>query len=443
MKILFIENRYKTHFWKALAAELQERGCEVLFLIQNHRFEVEGFPNAVIPYPRKKERVDSGAEFGFIETADRSCNCFAGNSHHYRFYYEKISAVIAEYQPDLVVGEATVFHELLAIQICREEEIVYLNPSSSSYPKNRFSLYQYDTKLAYRGSAETCSDARCDELIEAISQRKIQPDYMLKHQVDQAFDDDKTYPQPGSWRDRNIILQAYAAGERYNTPHPLRKLLHDRRLSQLKIEWNALAAERADSMADKKIILYPLQMQPEANLDVWGQKHRDQAELVAMLAKALPDDCCLLVKANPKVKYELNEALLARVRENKNSVPLALAVKMEEVFPQADLIVTVTGTIAIEAVLSGKPLALLGESVVKGGAGVIWLDQAAELSAALERLAAGFPTATQEEKRALIRRLLSSSYAGLISDPCHAPTCLDAENIKQVATVIHAAVQGK
>jgi len=443
MKILFIENRYKTHFWSALAQELKFSGIEVEFLVQNNHFKVDGFKNWVIAYPTKTDFLvtEVNEAFGFIVNSDRNINYFSANSDHYTFYSKNISAILTQSKPDLVVGESTLFHELLVIKACREQRISYLNPSSSSYPKGRFSLYQYDTKTPFQGSGENLSDQECDDLIEAIAQRQLKPDYMASVGVKKPRSKQR-YPIPGSWRDRLTLLQAYFLGERYNTPSPLKKWRYDRGLVALKQSWNRLAAACQSRMVDKKIVLYPLQMQPEANLDVWGQKYRHQERLVQELAEALPEDYVLVVKANPKVKYELNAELLQIIEASDRIVPLDLQAEMGDIFSQAKLIVTVTGTVAIEAVLSDKPLALLAESVVSESLGVDCLDHPSDIREVLKRLESnGFILADQEAKRALVRRLLSSSYAGLISDPCHAPHCLDKENIVQVSQVLRAALR--
>ena len=55
MKILFIENRYKTSWWELIAKELEIRGHEVCFLIQNKRFKPNIENCYIIPYPKKFE----------------------------------------------------------------------------------------------------------------------------------------------------------------------------------------------------------------------------------------------------------------------------------------------------------------------------------------------------------------------------------------------------
>ncbi|WP_309498781.1 hypothetical protein [Sulfurovum sp.] len=436
MKILFVENRYKTYFWEQIAKELSKHGHEIFWLIQNHTF-APAFANVYkVPYPATKLQLeneeDSQSIFDFIQTTDRIINYFNGANHHYSYYYKEFMKIITDVKPNLVIGESTLFHELMIIDICKKNNILYLHPSSTSYPIGRFSFFAYDTKEPFNGSNEILSDEECDLLIQNISDRKIVPDYMKK--VERT---NSSYPTAGSIRDKWTIMSSFFKGEIYNTPSPLRKLAQDLKVKNTLRKWDKLAESSNQKLPTKNIILYPLQMQPEANLDVWGNQFRNQTQLAKELAAALPEDWHLVIKTNPKSKYEMNEALLQVVKNTNNIIPLHSNTPMKDIFDLSTLVVTVTGTVAIECILVSKPLGLLGPSVVKGFNGCNILQNPKEINNVISLTKNNqFTPANINDKRNLIKKLVASSYKGLITDPVSNPNCLQQDNLDLIVQAI-------
>ena len=53
MKLLFIENKYKTIFWEKIAEKLHKQGHEIYWIVQNHSFKPSVGKSYIIPYPGK------------------------------------------------------------------------------------------------------------------------------------------------------------------------------------------------------------------------------------------------------------------------------------------------------------------------------------------------------------------------------------------------------
>ena len=436
MKILFVENRYKTYFWENIAKDLSKHGHEISWIIQNNTFAPATSNVYKVPYPITKSQLESQEDnkniFDFIQTTDRIIRYFNGTNHHYSYYYKEFMKIVTDVKPNLVIGESTLFHELMIIDICKKNNILYLHPSSTSYPIGRFSFFLYDTKEPFKGSDETLSNEECDLLIQNISSRKIVPDYMKK--IETASSE---YPSVGSLEDKWTIMSSYFKGEVYNTPSPLRKLIQDKKVKNVLNKWNKLTQDGSKKSPIKNIVLYPLQMQPEANLDVWGNQFRDQTQLVRELAATLPKDWYLVIKTNPKSKYEMNEALLEVAKNTNNIIPLHSSTSMKDIFDLSTIVVTVTGTVAIECILVGKPLGLLGPSVVKGFNGCSILRESGEIINVISLVEnKQFTAANIDDKRNLIRKLVTSSYKGLITDPVSNPNCLQQDNLDLIVQAI-------
>ncbi|MEO1032360.1 MAG: hypothetical protein AAFX55_13190 [Bacteroidota bacterium] len=422
MTLLFIENRYKTYFFEPIAQQLKFEGHDIHWLIQNKQFlPSKEFNNYIVDYPKSNLNYE---EIDYVEKvifSDRQINHFNKKDKSYFYYYNtKIEELIKIIEPDVVFGESTAFHELLTIENCKRLNILYLNPSTCRYPVGRFSFYKYDTLEPYSGSGEELGDEMAKEIINQIVNRKAIPNYMAPIKTSRA----------AIIKDKIKKTLAYCRGETYNTPNPLIKYRLEKKKKDNIVRWNKSALQVVEE-AEAFKILYPLQMQPEANIDVWGRPYRNQTQLIEDISKALPPNTLLYVKPNPKSKYELGQDLIHFIENNSNIRALHHTTKMDEVLPLVDLVITVTGTIAIECILSNKPVATLVETINNRARNCrfihdIMLDIPKIVSIISEN---EFPRLTDEEKVEYINLLNRTSFKGLVSDPLSDINCISEENI--------------
>lgn len=425
MKLLFIENRYKTFFFESITKELTVKGYEIHWLIQNKEFTPSSeFKLHSIRYPKGNYKFVKDEAVETVIKSDRQLNHFDKKDTSYFYYYnEKIRKLLKKIKPDLVFGESTAFHELLTINNCKELDILYLNPSTCRYPIGRFSFYKYDTLEPYQGSKEILSKKDAEITIDQIVNRKTVPDYM------------KPIPVSNNKKvkDQFKKVYSYIKGERFNTPNPLIKY----KLEKLKVsnilEWDNIAVNSIDEDTKFKV-LYPLQMQPEANIDVWGRKHRNQSKLISKIANQLPKNAVLYVKPNPKSKYELNKDIIKVIKENEKIIPLKHSSKMDAVLPKIDLVITVTGTIAIECILSNKPVVNLVNTINNEAKNCSYIDlKENELENQINKVKEDkFYKLNISEKIDFINILNSSSYKGIVSDPFSDLNCLSEYNMNNI-----------
>lgn len=77
------------------------------------------------------------------------------------------------------------------------------------------------------------------------------------------------------------LTVSYYKGEHYDTPAPWVKRCIEQERKRNIARWNLLAEKQTGKLdASGFKILYPLQMQPEANIDVWGRKYNNQLQLI-------------------------------------------------------------------------------------------------------------------------------------------------------------------
>lgn len=422
MKILFVENRYATWVYAAVARELILRGHEIHWLVQNPMFAPDFGTVHVIPFPKKKQITTTDTSYDWLARTDRGLLHFGATKEHYPAYDRAIGQIIGDVRPDVTFGESTEFHELLTINHCKRMEVPYLVPYVMRYPTDRMAFVAFDTMDPVGGDGTQLTTEEVDAMISGIRQRQVVPSYMRP-----------TAPAPITHRihrlvDKARITLGWLRGERYITPSPLRKLALNAARNTAHQQWEAQAQAnwlRWENLLSEGTpwVLYAMQMQPESNLDVWGAPWNDQTLLIREAAMALQSvGAILVVKPNPKSKYEMTSELTELIASLPNVIALPHNTPMANVFPHAPLVLSVTGTVLMECVFAGKPVASLGSHAMAKYPGVIHLEQPNSIAQALkESLSCRAPCATQTQARDLLQSLQATSYSASIWDPVAQP----------------------
>lgn len=432
MKLLFIENRYATWVYAAVAKRLETMGHEIHWLVQNPAFTPRFGQVHVMPFPPLSHpAMHHGAEFDWLARTDRGVLHFGATGSHYPHYDAQVCNHLARTQPDVIFGEATEFHELLVIRQAKALGIPYLSPSVTRYPADRLAFLAYDSLEPFGGDGSTLSDADADRMLDGIRHRKVVPSYMRP-----ATAVPITLPMI-KVADKARITWGWLRGERYISPSPRRKLALNAAQRNARARWEIHAASQQNRWTDLRAskqpwVLYALQMQPEGNIDVWGTPWNDQPELIRRAAEALDRiGAMLVVKPNPKSKYEMSERLNQIVSSIPNLLTLPHSTPMTEVFPHAPMVLTVTGTVLMECIFSGKPVACLGGHAMARYPGVTPVSEPEALAPVLLAALRGeVITASHEQGRALLQRLHAHSYPAAIWDPVTQPHFATSEVIQ-------------
>lgn len=421
-------------FWSAVADLLEQRGHVISWIVQN-ALEAPPEKGRAIVKLRLPSAVDMRADAPIPEAVetDRGRTLFGAGHGHYLHYQAEIDRALRELRPDVIIGESTLFHELLIIAACQDQGIPYLHPTSTRYPGGRMVIFAGNTQTTVVGSGETWPEDRLQALAEAIQTGSKLPDYMR-------------IPSRGAalllklrlLAGRTRSLGGRLRGERYNTPSLARKIALSRGLKVNLQAWRSL--ERAPDQGPDAgpVILYPLQMQPEANIEVWGQPFHDQVAVIERCLSALPPNGKVAVKSNPKAKYEVSNALLALARSDRRVVLLPLDWRMPQAQAVAIGSVTVTGTVGYEAVFGRGRCLSLRHPMITEMFPSLHADTPEE---AVTRLLAD-PTAGRgcpEMARLLLDRIIATSFPGVINEPAYDMTCMSKENVTQVGDALERA----
>lgn len=429
-RILFVENRYRTALWEIIAQHfLREHDVEIHWIVQNHGFEPSIGAVHLLPYPsgrlRKEKRYDKDIEK--VIASNRAINYFGVDDDSFIFEYkDSIDIILSAVKPDLAIGECTQAHELLTSQWMKRHDKPYIHPSSCRYPVSSFSFYEYDT-LSPFCTNPNAKLKKAASIVQAIASRNAKPTYMLAlYQLSTKE----------ILLDKTKLTWNYIKGERFNTPNPFIK----RNLSEYskirRAAWEEKALSKPLPFGQGLKICFPLHMQPEANVDVWGYPFNNQLKVIEMIATSLPNEAIAYIKPNPKSKYELSEELLTFIESRENIQHLSHSSSMDHVFDNVDAFVTITGTVAIECLMSSKPVAVLGGLFpdTKPGKGYQQIKNGEELKSFFNAVIVNeVELYDKQDKIDFITNRMKNAFEGVLGDGLQSQQWLKSDqNMKQV-----------
>ena len=186
------------------------------------------------------------------------------------------------------------------------------------------------------------------------------------------------------------------------------------------IKWENIAVD-IKSLKNDFYVLYAMQMQPESNIDVWGHPNNNQAKVIEWIVKQLKEGEKLVIKPNPKSKYEISEELLTLISKHKDKIKvLRHSSKMDELWCFINLVVTVTGTISIECIFDNKPVVILGQGLQTKQKNCLAVDINSDLIKIIDNIKLGvFPILTENEKIVFLKELVDTSFEGINGDGLH------------------------
>jgi len=421
MKILFIENRSKTHFYERIADELKKEHS-IIFLNYNKVFKANNYQNILLQPLYKKNNIKRiyTKEIKKITDADRGLKFFNVKRNEYIFSYKLvIDNILERIKPDIIFGESTLFYEQLVINWAKRNNTLYLHPTSNRYPPNRLVFYQYDSMKPFGGSEERLSENEYLGILDKIKSGSLKPEYtkLIKQPI---FTKIKYYVR---------ITIGNVLFDKYMTPSIGRKWFLEKRKKKNIETWDNFAFD--DFLKEQGLfyILYPLQMQPEMNIDYWGYPNFDQVKILKKLIQLTDDNIRVIIKPNPKSKYEMSQELIKLMKSSYRFIPLAHSVKMSDIFNKVDLVVTNTGTISLECFFSGKPCLVFGkfdnEFLVQKD-----LNDINKIITQIKNRKYEFPC--EDDKINFLKYSIKNSYPGTIGDPVSTPDILRDENIELV-----------
>ena len=381
-KILFIENRRAIFYYDKVAEQLSKK-YEIHWLVQNNLFVPKTGINHIIKYPSQKNLNNLNAKkiFRTIYDSDRGRRFYHNKTDHYQYYYQEIEKIIKKVNPSLIIGEADLFHELMVIDISKKMKIRYIFPAGTRYPKYRTSFYKYDTLNPLTNKGKPVSILKIKKIAKLIKNNKYELDYMQKENFIKKIEN--LYFQ-------FYVFFSYIFGEKFNTPSPIKFVSSRLERSFLKVKWRFDSyinkVKTNDILENKKIVLFPLQMQPEVSTDVWSYPYINQEQTILELSKSLKKiNYVLAVKANPKFKFELNIRTYKKIKKISNVILIPQSTSMNYLLKKCNAIFSITGTVIFESVFLGKNIFVTSNSPFSNFRGVTKVNSLSDVAIKLKK----------------------------------------------------------
>ena len=127
--------------------------------------------------------------------------------------------------------------------------------------------------------------------------------------------------------------------------------------------------------AGKLIVYLPLQFYPECSVDYWGTDSDFSSfySVVEQLTATAYHKIILLVKEHPSAMGLRRSDFYEQFSRNADIILTPFDVSSNNVIEKADMVLTWTGSVGVEAVMRNKPLITFGEAYYDPGYGILQL----------------------------------------------------------------------
>lgn len=185
-----------------------------------------------------------------------------------------------------------------------------------------------------------------------------------------------------------------------------------------------------------RFILYAAQVTPEASINTLAQFFVDQERVIDLLRLTMPHGYAVVVKEHPSMAGSRPSSFYRRLRRLSGVVLVSPDVPMRTLIEKADIVSTVTGTVALEAFLLDKPVLMFGRTFFSHLCHLV--DKIDGLQDDMRQLIANFCPLSHEEKVEAIARLYAVAYPFAVFEPYYLPQTLARGNIANFLDAICA-----
>ena len=185
---------------------------------------------------------------------------------------------------------------------------------------------------------------------------------------------------------------------------------------------------------EEKNIIYYLHYEPDLSTLVWSPYFKNQLEVITNIAFSLPNGYRLYVKEHPLSAGTRPIKYYEKITKIPNVRLLSHKLSTGSLLRNTSMVITVTGTIAWEALLFGKPVITLGNVFFNCFKGVVHLTDWTQLRSVISNLIRNDATYSRQDVVEFVSLLMSKSAQGDYYQTIKNPS--DTENSKLVASEI-------
>jgi hypothetical protein len=466
MRIVFTSTWQKTDLFALLAKRLEHLGIQSAWIVTSEPYRdsliAKGFDPKTILYLRKdvalrspsferdfetmaKLEAGSGEIVKDLVLMDRYVNTWPwAKAERYAAY---VTARTVEFldrmDANLVVGEPSVIHDLLAVMICRATGREYVAPFALRLPIQRLAFWNGYAEAEFQSfGARIPAEVQprflqmARELRDQIIVNRQRPHYFYTNSAAPRVTP-KFLFKVGRGIGR-AVWQSRSDANMY-TLHDIlvKNKLHMRpiRYALAKAQWSKIFEQ---PVPGEKFVLFTLHKQPEHSIDVQGARHSNQFEVVKSIARNLPADVTLYIKEHRNCLGDRSARELRRYKDLPGVRLIDPFVDAHDLVETCECVVTISGTIALEAALHGKRTLMLCDHFLAGFSTSKTIDGPWEVA---NELAKPAPKHDLDYDLQYLGWLLENSFEGILSDPVSSPACVTGENLDLLTEAFQCLVE--
>ena len=365
--ICFIANFYKTPTFKAVADQLSSHGVKVCWIVPNRlqydelikEYEYESvllLDRSFVDLPNKPI-----GDFKLNEIIYGDLRVWRHTMVEGLKYLTNIQQPIWNFiksnEIHLIFGEDTWAHELLIHRMCnqlKELGCYYYSSMSTRIPNGKFHFF-YDEKQA------ECALVNNNHVCPINSVKVEKPYYFAIN--------DKLLKRSMSLSGNLGRLKRFFTNENIHPTDPcvitnrwIRFKYATKEVINQKM-YGLLSRENVKVIEGKKYVLFGFHKQPEASIDVCGRYFEDQFENVLNIWRQLPNDWYLVIKEHSNAIGDRSYSFFKRLQKYPRIILINEHTDSLQLLKKCQLVVTNTGTMALEAALQGVPSITLSKVV--------------------------------------------------------------------------------
>jgi hypothetical protein len=180
--------------------------------------------------------------------------------------------------------------------------------------------------------------------------------------------------------------------------------------------------------AERRIATYFLHFQPEYTSDCLGLSYYDQTELVRNIAASLPADITLLVKEQPLMVGKRPIDYYRKLNKIPNVQVISDTVHSHRLIRRSDVVFTIVGTPALEAMFLGTPAIVFGPVHYDSFQGIYRASGYDSLPQLIRHVLDAPPEASRQSALAALAAEYVSSFPGSFRDSLLEPDAMPAWN---------------
>ncbi|MBN1379002.1 MAG: hypothetical protein JXA04_07180 [Gammaproteobacteria bacterium] len=150
-----------------------------------------------------------------------------------------------------------------------------------------------------------------------------------------------------------------------HVPDPLRALFFNAIINpiQAKLADNFLKKKYVlpEKLGNRKYAFFPFHTEPEVSLLVYGRPFVNQIEIIRSIAMSLPVDMILVVKEHPWMVGKRSLKMYKKLLNIPRVYIVSPSLSARDLILGSDLVAVITGSVALEAAILGKPVLTFGD----------------------------------------------------------------------------------